>query len=271
MSDPHPGDFNRAAPAPSSLGATAAEAEEEEREPGALAPRQLPGDDLSEAAGASEAFATPSVDFGFGNSWSHIPIPIAETFDAHRHPSPHHDGEGLHESPGGGSANQGGDRSSRAAGRHSDDDKFMSDSHPAVSVAARKSPAREAQQQQRPAATAATGAAAATAAAAAAAALSYAHDASSASSLAEVEQGERIRAHGSSVSGRIGVDTPHGSSPPGEDGRSTTPTEQVSLPDDIYGAARVSEYWHGVSGLSSLASTYVYDDIWAGDGGLNPR
>lgn len=47
--------------------------------------------------------------------------------------------------------------------------------------------------------------------------------------------------------------------------------EQVSLPEDIYGAARVSEYWHGVHALSSLASSYVYDDIWAGDGGLNPR
>lgn len=47
--------------------------------------------------------------------------------------------------------------------------------------------------------------------------------------------------------------------------------EQVSLPEDIYGAARVSEYWHGMHALSSLASSYVYDDIWAGDGGLNPR
>lgn len=42
--------------------------------------------------------------------------------------------------------------------------------------------------------------------------------------------------------------------------------EQVSLPEDIYGAARVSEYWHGMHALSSLASAYVYDDIWAGDG-----
>lgn len=49
------------------------------------------------------------------------------------------------------------------------------------------------------------------------------------------------------------------------------PREQVSLPEDIYGAARVSEYWHGMHALSSLASAYVYDDIWAGDGGLNPR
>lgn len=49
------------------------------------------------------------------------------------------------------------------------------------------------------------------------------------------------------------------------------PMEQVSLPEDIYGAARVSEYWHGMHALSSLASAYVYDDIWAGDGGLNPR
>ena len=49
------------------------------------------------------------------------------------------------------------------------------------------------------------------------------------------------------------------------------PKEQVSLPEDIYGAARVSEYWHGMPALSSLASVYVYDDIWAGDGGLNPR
>ena len=50
-----------------------------------------------------------------------------------------------------------------------------------------------------------------------------------------------------------------------------SPKEQVSLPEDIYGAARVSEYWHGMPALSSLASAYVYDDIWAGDGGLNPR
>ncbi|CAN0349197.1 unnamed protein product, partial [Ectocarpus sp. 8 AP-2014] len=54
-------------------------------------------------------------------------------------------------------------------------------------------------------------------------------------------------------------------------GPRAAPREQVSLPDDIYGAARVSEYWHGVPALSSLASTYVYDDIWAGDGGLNSR
>lgn len=53
--------------------------------------------------------------------------------------------------------------------------------------------------------------------------------------------------------------------------RTSRPREQVSLPEDIYGAARVSEYWHGMHALSSLASAYVYDDIWAGDGGLNPR
>ncbi|CAN0279394.1 unnamed protein product, partial [Hapterophycus canaliculatus] len=50
----------------------------------------------------------------------------------------------------------------------------------------------------------------------------------------------------------------------------TTPLrEQVSLPEDIYGAARVSE-WHGVP-AALAASTYVYDDIWAGDGGLQTR
>lgn len=47
--------------------------------------------------------------------------------------------------------------------------------------------------------------------------------------------------------------------------------DQVSLPEDIYGAARVSEYWHGMTALSSLASAYVYDDIWAGNGGLTTR
>lgn len=52
---------------------------------------------------------------------------------------------------------------------------------------------------------------------------------------------------------------------------STSMREQVSLPEDIYGAARVSEYWHGMHALSSIANAYVYDDIWAGDGGLNTR
>lgn len=52
---------------------------------------------------------------------------------------------------------------------------------------------------------------------------------------------------------------------------SSRPCEQVSLPEDIYGAARVPEYWRGMQTLSSLASAYVYDDIWAGDGGLNSR
>lgn len=66
------------------------------------------------------------------------------------------------------------------------------------------------------------------------------------------------------------------SPPAGRTGRSQersssgTP-EQVSLPEDVYGAARVPEYWHGMHALSSLASAYVYDDIWAGDGGLNTR
>ncbi|CAM9442846.1 unnamed protein product, partial [Scytosiphon promiscuus] len=49
----------------------------------------------------------------------------------------------------------------------------------------------------------------------------------------------------------------------------TAVREQVSLPEDIYGAARVSE-WHGVP-AALAASTYVYDDIWAGDGGLQAR
>lgn len=267
MSDPHPGDFIRA-PAPSRLGPTAAEAEEEEREPGALAPRKLPGDDLSEAAGASGAFATSSVDFGFGNSWSHIPIPVRDDFDAHPR---HGGGEGLHQSQGGSSASAAGGGSSRAAGRHSDDDKVMADSHPAVSVVAHSRESSQAGAQQPVSAAAG---AAGSAGGLEPPTLSYVHDTSSTSSLAEAELGERCHAHGSGMSGGIGADTsPHGgsSAPAGEGSRPATPTEPVSLPDDIYGAARVSEYWHGVPGLSSLASTYVYDDIWAGDGGLNPR
>lgn len=276
MSDAHQVDFNNhRAPSPGALGSmgpTAAETQEEEREPGALAPRQLPGDDLSETAGASRALATSSVDFGFGNSWSHIPIPVGDHFDGHHHQHPpHHDGEGPHEPQGDGSASAGKERPSRGAGRHSsDDDKVMSDSHPAaVSVAAahgsRNSPTASSEETQQSAALAAGGLEPT---------LGYAHDVSSTNSLAEAELGEIFHAHSSSVSGRSGVDNARGSSsapPAGEGGRATPSTEPVSLPDDIYGAARVSEYWHGVPGLSSLASTYVYDDIWAGDGGLNPR
>eukprot|EP00752_Nemacystus_decipiens_P014595 g12997.t1 len=276
MSDPHPGDFARAPAAPSTLGVTTAgEAEEEEREPGALAPRQLPGNYLSEAAGAaaSGAFSTPSVDFGFGNSWSHIPIPIplGDNFDAHHHRhSPHHDEEtaGLHKSQGGSSGLAGGNGSPGAAGRRSDDDRIMSDSpHPgaaaaAVSAAAQK--ARGFEEAHQPAASAAAEAAAGAGAGGLDPTLPYTRNASSTNSPAEEDQGERCHAHGSSVSSRIGGEAPQGSASPREGSRPSTPTELVSLPDDIYGAARVSEYWHGVPGLSSLASTYVYDDIWAG-------
>ncbi|CAM9994430.1 unnamed protein product, partial [Phaeothamnion confervicola] len=47
-------------------------------------------------------------------------------------------------------------------------------------------------------------------------------------------------------------------------------TEEVCLPEDIYGSVRVSEFWQGLSEYSSLANTYVYDDIWA-SGGLAPN
>lgn len=265
MSDPHPGEVHRAPAAPSSSEPTAAEAEEEERDLGALARRKLPGDDLSKVAEA-RAFATSSMDFGFGNSWSHIPIPVGNDFDAHHHHSPpHHEGGGQHEPWSGGEASAGGYGPSRVAGRHSDDDKAMSDSQPRASVARSRNTSREAQPKPV-AASAGAGALEPTL-------LGYAQDAGSTNPLAEVEPGERFHAHSSSVSGRIGVDAPHGAAAPAGDDtfRATTPTEQVSLPDDIYGAARVSEYWHGVPGLSSLASSYVYDDIWAGNGGLNPR
>ncbi|CAN0139734.1 unnamed protein product [Discosporangium mesarthrocarpum] len=49
------------------------------------------------------------------------------------------------------------------------------------------------------------------------------------------------------------------------------PKEEVCLPEDVYGAARVSEYWHGLHGLTSLASPYVYNDIWASGGVFNTR
>eukprot|EP00903_Cladosiphon_okamuranus_P019476 g17910.t1 len=259
------------------MGPTAAETEEEEREPGALAPRQPPGDGLSVTAGASGAFATSSVDFGFGNSWSHIPIPVGDHSPHH-----HHESKGLHEATqrGGGAAIAGGgNSSSRGAGRHSDDDKAMRDSHPAAAAAAAAAAGQqEAKNQYPPAPAAATARAAGKRAGGLKPTLGYDPDVSGTNSLslAEIETGERIRAHGSSGSGSVRVDTAAPGCPAlppdaGEGGRATPPTEQVSLPDDIYGAARVSEYWHGVPGLSSLASMYVYDDIWAGDGGLNPR
>lgn len=43
-------------------------------------------------------------------------------------------------------------------------------------------------------------------------------------------------------------------------------TDTVCLPEDVYGGAKVNEYWHGIHGLTSLASAYIYDDIWAGLG-----
>lgn len=259
MSDPHPGDF--IAP-PRRL--ESEEAEEEGREPGALAPRKLPGYHLSEAAGAaSDAFASSSVDFGFGNSWSHIPIPVGDGFDAHHH-SPHA-GEGLHEPQGGGGAGGGRDASPRAAQvQCSDDDKVVSDPYAKLSVP--HSNSMNAASREAPPASAVVGAGAGRLEQT----LGYDHDATSTPSLAEVERRERLLARSSGASGSTGGDTPHGCASP-TSGRPTTPTEPVSLPDDIYGAARVSEYWHGVPGLSSLASAYVYDDIWAGDGGLNPR
>lgn len=74
-----------------------------------------------------------------------------------------------------------------------------------------------------------------------------------------------------SVCVNVGGAAADGGETRGERDTSSRPDEQVSLPEDIYGAARVSEYWQGMHALSSLASAYVYNDIWAGDGGLNPR
>lgn len=246
------------------LPAPGGEASAEEREPGALAPRQHPGNSIG---GASGVFPESSVDFGFGNSWTHLPVPLVSCGDGENesHHSSHHDGGELHEAGSDGGGGKAGE------GLHFRDDMVVSEcdagSAPAPAAFATaggpNNSAREDEEAALPAAAAAGGSTPSTAAPPAAA--------------------NSMRSPGGGPGGLSGSHV-HGAGDVNNVGRASEDMaaaeegarhlalgEPVSLPDDIYGAARVSEYWHGVPGLSSLVSTYVYDDIWAGDGGLNPR
>ncbi|CAM9130651.1 unnamed protein product [Ectocarpus sp. 12 AP-2014] len=248
---------------------------EEAREPGALAPRQLPGNEESKNAGeatggaAAAAFAAPSSSSS--SSSSHRPEE-----DHHHHHHHHHQearagdeardfGYGnsfgacipLPSSPGGGVSEMmatGGSLGGQPRKRFGAGESRFGDGGSNNFAAA---------------------AAAATTAAAAAATTAAASSAGTHGSPFEGHQQQHDdEMKISDFSARIAAaeeETTAGAAAAAPAGPRAAPREQVSLPDDIYGAARVSEYWHGVPALSSLASTYVYDDIWAGDGGLNSR
>ena len=261
-----------AAPLPAPGAAASAE---EEREPGALAPRQHPGNSIS---GASEVFPESSVDFGFGNSWTHLPVPLAAcgAGDAGGGVHPHHspprqEGRALHQAEDDGGRNAGA-AVALAAGLHFRDDMVISECDAGSTTAAITAAGIDTKAAGGDLGNAARGGGAAVLPAEGAGGSSRPSAAASTSPLGGQRVGDLSRSDAQGVSGRAGVfDPPHDVVAAEEGARHLSPREQVSLPDDIYGAARVSEYWHGVPGLSSLVSTYVYDDIWAGDGGLNQR
>ncbi|CAN0180209.1 unnamed protein product, partial [Pylaiella littoralis] len=225
---------------------TAAAAVDEGREPGGLAPRQLPGnsDDNGMSDTTASTFGIPPAvhlgggeggaqDFGFGSSFgSHIPAPLSPGTVARRIMA-HGESHTLHHSQGSsGGGMDGTTESGRSCGGSSSvattNEGHPGERHSFDHGSTTTSPSETGGRGSGPPVGHPS-----PAAAAAAAASTTTTDVASCSSSALCEQ--------------------------------------VSLPDDIYGAARVSEYWHGVPALSSLASTYVYDDIWAGDGGLNLR
>ncbi|CAM9097894.1 unnamed protein product [Ectocarpus sp. 4 AP-2014] len=227
-------------------------AEEEAREPGALAPRQLPGNEESKNAGeatgcAAAVFAAPSSssssshrpeednhhqealegeearDFGYGNSFgAGIPLPSSP-------------GGGVSEMMATGRFLAGQPRKRFGAEKSRPGGGGRDSSAAAAAAAGTRGSPFEGRYQQR----------------------HHDDDMKMSDSSARVAAAEEEATAGAEEAAPAGP--------------RAAPREQVSLPDDIYGAARVSEYWHGVPALSSLASTYVYDDIWAGDGGLNSR